>query len=218
MTLAPRTGLHALRDVCLHDGTLLPVLALACTTLGSAASWLTPAWAGRMFGPGQPLDAARHHLILPDALGSGRSAKPSDGPGAGLPGLHLWRHGGRAAPPADRGAGHPAPAGGHRLLDGRHAHPAAGRPAAGLDGHRRADGGPARAHGRAQLAAAPHAVREHPPRPRLARRALHPPAARAGLGLHLLRAGRQRRRAGPAGPGARRGRGRRAAGPAPRLA
>ena len=73
MTLAPRTERHTLRDVRLHDGTVLPSLALACTTLGapdgelvlllhgsqgSAASWLTPAWAGRMFGPGQPLDAA----------------------------------------------------------------------------------------------------------------------------------------------------------------
>ena len=100
MTLAPQTEHHTLHDVRLHDGTVLPALALACTTLGaadgepvlllhgsqgSAASWLTPAWAGRMFGPGQPLDAARHHLILPDALGSGQSAKPSDGLGPAFP-------------------------------------------------------------------------------------------------------------------------------------
>ena len=32
-----------------------------------------------MFGPGQPLDATKFYIILPDALGHGKSAKPSDG-------------------------------------------------------------------------------------------------------------------------------------------
>jgi homoserine O-acetyltransferase len=32
-----------------------------------------------MFGPGQPLDAARHFIILPDGIGTGKSSKPSDG-------------------------------------------------------------------------------------------------------------------------------------------
>jgi homoserine O-acetyltransferase len=40
---------------------------------------LTPAFAGELFGPGQPLDAARYFIILPDALGHGKSSKPSDG-------------------------------------------------------------------------------------------------------------------------------------------
>jgi homoserine O-acetyltransferase/O-succinyltransferase len=40
---------------------------------------LTPAFAGELFGPGQPLDAARYFLIIPDALGHGKSSKPSDG-------------------------------------------------------------------------------------------------------------------------------------------
>lgn len=44
-----------------------------------------PAFAGELFGPGQPLDAARHFIILPDALGAGRSAKPSDGLRARFP-------------------------------------------------------------------------------------------------------------------------------------
>jgi homoserine O-acetyltransferase len=48
-------------------------------TAGSGASMLTPAFAGELFGPGQPLDAAHHFIILPDALGAGKSAKPSDG-------------------------------------------------------------------------------------------------------------------------------------------
>jgi homoserine O-acetyltransferase len=40
---------------------------------------LTPGFAGELFGPGQPLDASRYYLILPDAIGHGKSSKPSDG-------------------------------------------------------------------------------------------------------------------------------------------
>ena len=40
---------------------------------------LTPAFAGELFGPGQPLDAAKYYIVLPDALGHGKSTKPSDG-------------------------------------------------------------------------------------------------------------------------------------------
>ena len=32
-----------------------------------------------LFGPGQPLDAAEYYIIIPDALGHGKSSKPSDG-------------------------------------------------------------------------------------------------------------------------------------------
>ena len=55
-----------------------PVLILHGTT-GSAASMLTPTFAGELFGPGQPLDASRYYVILPDAIGTGKSSKPSDG-------------------------------------------------------------------------------------------------------------------------------------------
>jgi homoserine O-acetyltransferase len=40
---------------------------------------LAPTFAGELFGPGQPLDAKRYYIILPDAVGHGRSSKPSDG-------------------------------------------------------------------------------------------------------------------------------------------
>ena len=40
---------------------------------------LTPAFAGELFGPGQPLDATKYYIIIPDALGHGKSSKPSDG-------------------------------------------------------------------------------------------------------------------------------------------
>src|SRR6185437_6525395 len=60
------------------DPTGMPVLVLHGTT-GSAKSMLTPAYAGELFGPGQPLDANKYYIILPDSLGHGKSAKPSDG-------------------------------------------------------------------------------------------------------------------------------------------
>jgi homoserine O-acetyltransferase len=55
-----------------------PVLVLHGTT-GTGASMLTPDFAGELFGPGQPLDANKYFIILPDALGAGGSSKPSDG-------------------------------------------------------------------------------------------------------------------------------------------
>ena len=38
-----------------------------------------------LFGPGQPLDAARYFVILPDSIGHGASSKPSDGLHARFP-------------------------------------------------------------------------------------------------------------------------------------
>jgi homoserine O-acetyltransferase len=52
---------------------------------GSAGSMLTPTFAGELFGPGQPLDAAKYYIIIPDALGHGKSSKPSDGLKAKFP-------------------------------------------------------------------------------------------------------------------------------------
>ncbi len=42
-------------------------------------------FAGVLFGKGQLLDAGRYDIILPDALGHGRSSKPSDGLRASFP-------------------------------------------------------------------------------------------------------------------------------------
>ena len=39
----------------------------------------------RTVRPGQPLDASRYFIILPDAIGTGKSAKPSDGLRAKFP-------------------------------------------------------------------------------------------------------------------------------------
>jgi homoserine O-acetyltransferase len=61
-----------------------PVLVLHGTT-GSGNSMLTAAFAGELFGPGQPLDATKYFIILPDSVGHGKSAKPSDGQRAKFP-------------------------------------------------------------------------------------------------------------------------------------
>jgi homoserine O-acetyltransferase len=91
---APRRGDWTIKDFRFHTGETLPELRLHYATVGdpkgepvvvlhgttgSADSMLTPGFAGELFGPGQPLDAAKHYIILPDAIGHGRSSKPSDG-------------------------------------------------------------------------------------------------------------------------------------------
>ena len=64
-------------------GTLAPDRSNAALllhgTTGSGRQFLQPAFAGAMFGPGGPLDARSHFVILPDAIGHGGSSKPSDG-------------------------------------------------------------------------------------------------------------------------------------------
>ncbi len=49
-------------------------------TGGSGHPFATnPAFAGELFGKDQPLDITRYYIILPDAIGHGKSSKPSDG-------------------------------------------------------------------------------------------------------------------------------------------
>jgi homoserine O-acetyltransferase/O-succinyltransferase len=48
-------------------------------TGGSGRQFLQPQFADDLFGPGQPLDIDRYYVILPDNIGHGESAKPSDG-------------------------------------------------------------------------------------------------------------------------------------------
>jgi homoserine O-acetyltransferase len=91
---APREGTWIVRDFKFHTGEVLPELKLHYRTVGapsgepvllmhgttgSGAGFLTPATGGELFGAGQPLDASRYYIILPDAIGHGRSSKPSDG-------------------------------------------------------------------------------------------------------------------------------------------
>ncbi len=66
-----------------------PAVLLIHNTTGTAKTWLEPALANELFGHGQPLDAARHFLIIPDVIGFGRSSKPSDGLRARFPHYRL---------------------------------------------------------------------------------------------------------------------------------
>jgi len=54
-------------------------------TGGSGAQFLRAEFAGELFGAGQPLDASRYFIVLIDAIGHGKSAKPSDGLRAKFP-------------------------------------------------------------------------------------------------------------------------------------
>lgn len=80
--ILPQLSLHyrtlgvAHRD---HTGAIDNAVLLLHSTLGSGKSWLTPSLGNELFGEGRPLDAARHFIILPDAIGHGHSSKPSDG-------------------------------------------------------------------------------------------------------------------------------------------
>lgn len=100
-------GDFVIRDFHFTDGSVLPALRIHYTTLGhpqrdasgtvrnavlvlhgttgSGSAFLSPAFAGELFGPGQLLDSATHYIILPDGIGTGKSTKPSDGLHARFP-------------------------------------------------------------------------------------------------------------------------------------
>ncbi len=56
-----------------------PAVLVLHGTGGSAEGLLNESFGGQLFGPGQPLDAARYFIIIPDTIGHGQSSKPSDG-------------------------------------------------------------------------------------------------------------------------------------------
>ncbi|HEY5636318.1 MAG TPA: alpha/beta fold hydrolase [Burkholderiales bacterium] len=97
---APQEGSWTARNFRFHTGEVLPEVKLHYRTIGSpsgepvlilhgttgsGASMLAKGFADELFGPGQPLDANRYFIILPDALGAGKSTKPSDGLRAKFP-------------------------------------------------------------------------------------------------------------------------------------
>ena len=66
-------------------GEIINGVVLLHGTSGSGNSWLLPSLADELFAKGQPLDAAEHFIIIPDAIGVGGSSKPSDGLRAKFP-------------------------------------------------------------------------------------------------------------------------------------
>jgi homoserine O-acetyltransferase/O-succinyltransferase len=97
---APKEGDWVAKNFRFHTGEVMPELTLHYTTVGaptgepvlilhgtagSGSGMLTPGFAGELFGPGQPLDASKYYIILPDAIGAGKSARPSNGLKANFP-------------------------------------------------------------------------------------------------------------------------------------
>jgi homoserine O-acetyltransferase len=61
------------------QGEIANAVLLLHNTTGSSKGWLAPELAGELFGPGQPLDVSKFHIVMPDAIGFGGSSKPSNG-------------------------------------------------------------------------------------------------------------------------------------------
>jgi homoserine O-acetyltransferase/O-succinyltransferase len=105
---APIEGDYTIRDFKFRSGETLPELRLHYRTIGepkpdargkttnavlimhgttgSGAQFVPrPEFADELFGKGQPLDATKFFIILPDGIGHGKSSKPSDGMDAKFP-------------------------------------------------------------------------------------------------------------------------------------
>src|ERR1700757_4456983 len=106
-TPAATEGDFVVKDFQFRSGESLPELRLHYATLGKPAKnaqgrvtnavlilhgtggtghqFLSPIFAGELFGRGQLLDATRYYIILLDGVGHGKSSKPSDGLHARFP-------------------------------------------------------------------------------------------------------------------------------------
>jgi homoserine O-acetyltransferase len=100
-TAEPVEGDWIAKDFVFHTGEKMAELRLHYTTVGSptrdSAGHVNNAvivmhgtggtgrpftgaqFGGELFGKGQPLDASTHYIVMPDAIGHGKSSKPSDG-------------------------------------------------------------------------------------------------------------------------------------------
>ena len=96
----PVEGDYVIRDYRFRSGETLPELRIHYRTLGepvrddkgvvhnavlilhgttgSGDQFSRPEFADELFAKGQPLDADRYYIILPDDIGHGKSSKPSD--------------------------------------------------------------------------------------------------------------------------------------------
>jgi homoserine O-acetyltransferase len=97
----PAEGDFVLQDFAFDSGERLPELKIHYQTLGTphrgakgqvdnavlvlhgtggtGKQFLTPNFAGVLFGPGQLLDTTRYFVVLPDGIGHGGSSRPSNG-------------------------------------------------------------------------------------------------------------------------------------------
>lgn len=61
-----------------ETGVVRNAVLITHGTTGSGAQFIRPDFAGELFGAGQPLDAEKFFIVLPDGIGHGKSSKPSD--------------------------------------------------------------------------------------------------------------------------------------------
>lgn len=61
------------------DGVVRNAVLILHGTGGNGAGFVSPGYAGLLFGAGQILDAQKYFIVLPDNIGHGQSSKPSDG-------------------------------------------------------------------------------------------------------------------------------------------
>ncbi|AIR69551.1 alpha/beta fold hydrolase [Dickeya fangzhongdai] len=93
-TLQPQEGNWAAPEFRFHTGETVNNLRIHYYTLGDSkkpavlllhgtnqpiGALLAAGFGGELFGPGQPLDVSKYFIIIPESIGSGKSAKPSDG-------------------------------------------------------------------------------------------------------------------------------------------
>ena len=101
---APKQGDWVAKDFKFHTGEVMPELRLHYTTIGEPTGQPVVILHGTSgagqhadgqtslascSAPGQPLDATKYYIILPDALGPGKSSKPSDGMRDEIPEVQL---------------------------------------------------------------------------------------------------------------------------------
>src|SRR5271170_3880277 len=67
------------------SGAIANGVLLLHGTAGSAADLVQAAFFDALYGAGEPLDLSRYFLVIPDAIGAGKSSKPSDGLQAHFP-------------------------------------------------------------------------------------------------------------------------------------
>jgi homoserine O-acetyltransferase len=104
---APVEGDYIIKNFRFQSGETLPELRLHYRTLGkpvkdkkgvvtnavwighgtggAGTQFIRAEFAGELFGAGQPLDATKFFIVLPDGIGHGKSSKPSDGLRAKFP-------------------------------------------------------------------------------------------------------------------------------------
>jgi hypothetical protein len=78
------------------SGKISNAVLLLHGTTNTGKSFLMPTLADYLFQPGQPLDAQRYYVVLPDGIGEGESTKPSAGMRASFPRYRSHNHTHRA--------------------------------------------------------------------------------------------------------------------------